>query len=222
MRRIWLIAITVVALGLCAGSSYGLTYAFMPWVVGEDTIAEASLGEERTYKVSGSGNFMCVAYDGDVGVTDFNHRVSGRNMSPVTIEVGDVLRLKAGNMISPTDQGLTERLAGDTLYPTSTYNVPGYFGPCAYVSWEQDGILTGVYPSTPRIVIMPVAQSPMPTNGNLVVTGFAAFFICEAPGDGNITGHWLSEEFIPVCEPSSVLALISGLAAFGGIAWRRK
>ena len=178
-------------------------YPLVPWVVPSNVIfggSSPAVGQEFTLKVvnnqtafTGSGNFQCVSYDGDSGGADYRKRVGGQTQTGVPIDIGDVLRPENGNMIGPTDQGLTNRLAGDTLYPPTTYNIPEYVGPCPYEVWEQAGSSTGVYPTnTTRIVVVPVAQSPLPQNGDIVVAGFAAFFICEAPGNGDVVGHFIT------------------------------
>lgn len=84
------------------------------------------------------------------------------------LRVGDVVDTETGNMSGPTGDGISYRLE-------SCHHSPA----CTFASFQRD---------CPRVLMVPVVE-PYDWSGRQVkkvrVVGFAAFYVEEAPGDGN-------------------------------------
>lgn len=84
------------------------------------------------------------------------------------LQVGDVIETETGNMSNPTYRGINYRIAQDQRVPASTYD-----------DFDKD---------CPRVIIVPVYEPVDPSSNQMkqvVIVGFAAFFVEEVLGQGN-------------------------------------
>lgn len=97
--------------------------------------------------------------------------------SESAISIGDVLQVEHGNMSGPTESGLQTRLDSDTRIPRNTFD-------------NHDR-------NAPEIVYVPIVEVNSGSGNSVhdvIVVGFAAFFIESVSGSGNnstITGRFL-------------------------------
>jgi hypothetical protein len=127
-------------------------------------------GQTYTLKEGGGqgsdGNYGAVWLgDGSPGADTY--RADLENGSPTVVRLGQVLETETGNMVGPTDQGLSWRLqeAGD----------------------DQE-----VSVDNPRLVFVPVITPPGNGRSSVTVVGFAAFFL-QSVAQGVVTGQFLEE-----------------------------
>jgi hypothetical protein len=181
-----------------------LTYNLVPWCVSDTTLWQAdprtgelepklAVGTSTTLKITnpkdpssflGPGNFLAIAYNGESGGDVYRDRIAGLR-PPVTVSTGDIVDLNVntepGNKMGPTYQGINQRIGNDSW---------------TFSSWESQGEATGVYPDTPRIIVVPIIADPSnPLNGRdaLEVVGFAAFFLEDYnKQDETVTGRFIT------------------------------
>lgn len=163
----------------------------------------------------GPGNWLSLRFGDDSGVTDYIDQLVGEG-EPAAVFVGDTVTTETGDMGLKTYEGLVGKfnsanpprflrdgegrlnLETNPLYaPTDIYT--GY-NPTAWDTWQASkDPETGLYDGTNRIVILPVVEGTSTgTSTELVVVGFAAFFIVrvfdgtdEVHPKGEIEGHFI-------------------------------
>lgn len=134
-------------------------------------------GQTYTLKEGGGsgycGNYGALALGGNGGS---NYRSNIENGYSDLLRVGDWVSTEPGNMVGPTDQGVSYRINQD---PTVTFSTV-----------QQD---------SPRIVIIPIIDS-LDVNGRkpVQIVGFAAFFL-EASNRGVVTG-----KFMQICSSNNI------------------
>lgn len=172
-------SVDFIPLGVCQSVAQNLEF-------GEPTILKSDSWRKQgnTDSFIGPGNFAPLVLPGDKkGGKDYENRLSGAKDDPVTLSIGDELETKPGNMVGPTDKGVSDRIAGDEVYT-------GTGGESAWDEWLRDYQTEGntSFASSPRLVICPIIADPDPPlngrSGTVTVVGFAAFFIdTETIGD---------------------------------------
>lgn len=142
-----------------------------------------SFGTTYTLKVGGgdgtTGNYGALALGGNGASNYLDNIKSGYNG---TLRAGDWVITETGNISGPTTDGINYRINQDS---GATYNT--------------------VSESSPRIVILPVLESlTVNGKGEVLITGFAAFFLEGAAGSGNdntVTGKFM--RMVIAGEPST-------------------
>jgi Flp pilus assembly protein TadG len=128
----------------------------------------------------GPGNFGAISFPGDSGGGDYRDRVAGTHKDPVRITVPMYVDTLPGNKIGPTDQGMKERLKGDSY---------------TFESWKATyDPATGYFAETSRLVLIPIIDPEAGLSGHkeVEVIGFAAFFIETWDGkQSQVTGHFM-------------------------------
>ena len=141
-------------------------------------------GTTYTLKVGGgdgfTGNYGALALGGKGGSNYRDNLLYGYNGQ---IHTGDWLYTETGNMAGPTKDGINYRVAQD-----------------AYATYET------VRSDSPRIVVLPVLDSfDVNGRGEVLVVGFAAFFLEGATGSGtgcSVQGKFM-RRYIPAGETST-------------------
>ena len=253
MKRVNLLIVALV-LAISAPAAMGETSNLLvPLVVSSETMAGSDVFPPVEFGLYyslhacswtegelGPGNYLSVRFEGDIGKNDYRDRLAG-GYDTLTIQVGDHLAIEPGYWPVTTYVGLRDRIHTETdprfwVVPT----MPGYstgYNPDAWDNWlaSRDPI-TEVYPRTWRIMTMPVIEdTTIPGSGNVVVSGFADFFIerifekdtTEADGTvhyaGDIDGRFIpGAELEPIPEPSGLIALGGGVLALAGCILRRR
>lgn len=129
----------------------------------------------------GPGNFGLV----DLG-SDLRSELSG-DAPPLTVTTDGTMTLGTvtGNKVGQVKQGLAARLAKEHTYPD---------GEAGWQAWlaAKDPV-TGMYPFTWRLVLVPVILDPQHANGSSTVTvvGMAGFYIDSASNGTDVTGHFI-------------------------------
>lgn len=128
---------------------YGQTYTLKAGAGGGDT-----------------GNYGALSFAGsDDGASQYEQYLA--NGYPEMLTVGETVQTEPGNMVGPTDQGLSQRIQGD---PAATYQT--------------------ALPSSSRVLYVPVITQPGNGRSTVQILGFAAFFV-QSVSNGDVTGEFL-------------------------------
>lgn len=161
-----------IPIGVCQSIAQNLEF-------GEATILKSDTWRKQGNNDSfiGPGNFAPLVLPGDKkGGKDYEDRLSGDKDDPVTLNIGDEIETKPGNMVGPTNKGVSARIKKDTVYT-------GTGGESAWDEWLRDYQTEGntSFSTSPRLVVCPIIADPDPPlngrSGTVSVVGFAAFFI---------------------------------------------
>ena len=131
-----------------------LRYPCVPWAVPKSAIPTDPLAHpEMTLKVTshkdpdafiGPGNFLALDYGS--GAATYRDYVDGyprgEPVPPMYLTVGGPVSPETGNIIGPTDQGLSRRLARDTVFPSPEQDLT------AFQDWRTAGAQDGTYELT--------------------------------------------------------------------------
>lgn len=147
--------------GRVNGGAVPLAVEKADFVVGQLVTLKLGAGQAN------SGNFHALALGG-TGAANYL-----RNLKygfPGTVRVGHTLRTEPGNMVGPTEEGIRWRIEQD---PAAT----------------ADTVAAG----SPRVMYVVVVDSfdGVHGRGEVSVAGFAAFFIEEYAGNGEVRGRFL-------------------------------
>lgn len=152
-----------------AGAATGVLQSMTGLVPLSISDTPMTYGQTYTLKVgdgSGTnGDFGAVWFgDGHPGASTYESDLQeGTN---IEISVGDTISTEPGNMVGPTDQGLSARLEGDSS-GTPVNNS-----------------------SSPRLIYVPIVSQPGCGRSDVTVVGFAAFWL-ESVNGGQVTGEFL-------------------------------
>ena len=133
----------------------------VPWGIEKQTLV---YGQTYTLKLGGgsgyNGNFQALAL-GATGANNYRDNII--NGYQGTYRIGDWIQTETGNMSGPTKSGVNSRISRD---PTATFDT--------------------VQSNSARIIIVPVIDS-LQVSGrtDVLIVGFAAFFLEGAGGGGN-------------------------------------
>lgn len=138
------------------------------------------------------------------GASDYRTNIAGCTGSNNTrVSVGDQLQIEPGNMVGPTQQGLSDLIAQD---PNATWN-------SATNSIENSSSADSM--NSPRVVLIPFYDPRYPqTSGRNMVTIYqlGAVFVENSSGSGDVTGRFIKTMAVdPVrqtgCDPNETYAL---------------
>lgn len=158
--------------------------------------------------IQSSGNFGAISMPGEHGANDYRDDIA--NDSSSSVNVGDWIDTKPGNMVGPTQQGLTSRLSSDNIakdHYFSSYD-EWFFGRSSYPidtsmpSVSVNGVAHPYYqdpyrqdPKDAHVGIVPLISAPgKGGRAQVQILGFAAFFIQNPEPDGSgsvVTGNFI-------------------------------
>ena len=242
MKRVNLLIVALV-LAISAPAAMGETSNLLvPIVISSETADSAGFGEHWSLharsevEFAAAGNYLNVHFPGDSGENDYRSRLGGGYDPPLTVSIGDSLAISLAFSLQ-TFIGLEDRLLSETD-PRFAYDPadPAGSGYTAWNNWlASSDPITGNYPRTWWILTMPVVEyTPITGSENVVVVGFANFFIqriyetdtWETDGihyAGDIDGRFIpGAELEPIPEPSGLIALGGGMLALAGCILRRR
>lgn len=147
-------------------------YGVVPLAI--DYRTDLSFGNEVTLKMGqvGAGNWDPLALGGQ-GASIYRSNLADGYQGQ--IKVGDELSTETGNVVGPTNQGITTRLsAGQTEYPSGTF-----------MDHELDD---------PRILVVPIVDfSNINGNSQVPLKGFAVMWIEGSDQQGNLTCYFMHQ-----------------------------
>jgi len=117
-----------------------------------------------------TGNFGALSLSGS-GASAYRTDIEEGYQSP--LRVGDMVSTKPGNNSGPTSQGVNYRINQD---PTATFET--------------------VRSGSPRIIVIPIVQGDPQGRDDVLIVGFAAFFLEGVGGSGTnnyVTGKFMRE-----------------------------
>jgi hypothetical protein len=177
------------------------------------------------YGLLGPANFVILDIaqtNSDAGIRDCLAFRSG----PVPLSMADYRGSYPGSKVGTVNLGMTDRLTYTGPYDPTVADNNSFdteFQDGQFDAWVNAG-----YPLDSRMMIAPVIQDVAITGSQSVqIVGFAAFYVdsySTVKGEKVMEVRFTSmpEEAIVTPEPSSLLALFTGIGGLGGLTWRRK
>lgn len=110
--------------------------------------------------------------DGSPGASTYESDLA--NGTQVPIQVGQTISTQPGNMVGPTEQGLSARLAQ-----------------CTAEGESEDGSPGAAAVNSPCLLYLPIITAPVGGRTTVTVLGFAAFWLQSVHG-GEVTGSFVN------------------------------
>ena len=144
------------------------------------------------------GHFFCLALDG-TGSSVYRDTIVNGSQTPM--KIGDSATLEPGDMVGPTRQGADDLIKGD---PTSTWNAEKNLPESSvYKITPQAG--EKPWMDSPRVIRIPIynPESALAQGrSEMVVDGFAGFWIESVGQQGTIIGRYVQMSALGEAGPS--------------------